>query len=334
MVCQQYIVVGKPDIGDECRVDNILVTILDTKKDCSSALAWRLTVEDDAGREFTVKIWHTHDVGVWWREGWQYILTEGRGKHRNGDVILHSTTDFAVTRPDSVVDLLVIGDSHIGRETRPDDFGAPYETARQFVAAMGYAARYDVDAVLNAGDLFDDNPNEEAISVATSGFAVLAENDIPFYFVYGNHGTDVARRFFDDSVDAKTVHLGEDGHGVGHVDLFGIDYESSTELSTDLEFNTYPEAEQRLLLIHNEIDPPRADTGYPVEKIAEQAGIAFDCIFAGHLHAPESATSGHTMVQHLGSTADISAVDGANDESAWLVRSTPSEIDINRLQLD
>lgn len=325
--------VGKPDIGDECRVDTISVTILDAKKDCSSALAWRLTVEDDAGREFAVKIWHTHDVGVWWREGWRYVLTEGRGKHRNGDIVLHSTTDFTVEQPDHVIDFLVIGDSHIGRETRPDDFGTPHKTARQFVAAMGYAARYGVDAVLTAGDLFDDKPTQEAISVATSGFAVLAENDIPFYFIYGNHGTDVAKQCFDDGVDAQTVHLDGGGHRIGHVGLFGIDHGPSAELPIDSEFDTFPKADQRILLAHNEIDPPRADTGYPVETISKQSGITFDCIFAGHLHAPESANSGQTMVRHLGSTADISAVDGADDESAWLVRSSPSELDVSRLQL-
>ena len=180
---------------------------------------------DAKGDEFTVKVWHTHDVSRWWCEGWDYVLKQGRGTHRqDGGVVLHTTTDFAADRPPSVVDLFAVGDSHIGRESRPADGNSPYHTARQFVAAMGYAARYGVDAVIHAGDLFDDDPRLEDLAIAESGFDILREHGIPYYYVHGNHGVDTAESFYSCLEGMEATHLATAGDRLGDVDLFGLDY--------------------------------------------------------------------------------------------------------------
>lgn len=327
----------RDDIADGERLDEISVTVLEAEKYTSSSLAWRLSVKDDEGQEFEVKIWHTHDVDTWWYEGQQYLLRNGRGTRRSdSEVLLHSTGDFIVHRPEGVVDLLAIGDSHIGRENRPKDSSDPYHTARQFLAAIGYAVRYDVDAVIHAGDLFDDNPNEDDLAIAKSGFDILGKNEIPFYFVYGNHGVNTAKEFYDGIEGADISHIGTRGvRFKDTLEVFGLDNGSEEDLGTVAsDFLSSPEIDRHILVAHTEIEPPRESGAISVEMLYAVSQVKFDYVLSGHLHDPESGTYSGTEIQHLGSTADISANQNAKDQSAWLVHVTADDVDINRLKLN
>jgi len=326
----------RDDIVDGDRLDEISVTIRNAEKSFNSSLAWILSVEDDAEKEFEVKIWHTHNVDVYWREGWQYILKDGRYRQqRDGNVLIHSTDDFTVRRPENAVDLLAIGDSHIGRENRPEDGNYPYHTARQFVAAMGYAERYDVNAVIHAGDLFDDNPTPEDILLAESGFEILKQNEIQFYFIYGNHGVDEAKSLYERIDDGEISHLDTEGVRLNDsLEIFGVDYSPKKDFTTTAsDFETSPEVSRRLLVIHNEVDPPREESGIPVETLSKHPEGQFDRILSGHLHDPESGTYTTMEIQYLGSTAEISVNQNASDQSAWLIRVTPDKVDVNQLEL-
>ncbi|WP_058992320.1 metallophosphoesterase [Haloarcula sp. CBA1127] len=325
---------SKDDIADGERLERIQVRVKEAQHHSTSSLGWHLTVEDHLENEFEVKIWHTHEVDVWWREGWWYVLEQGRGaRWDSGAVVLHSTADFKVSRPDNTVDLLVIGDSHIGRENRPDATGEPHRTARQFLAAVGYATRYDVAAIVHAGDLFDDAPTEEDFLIIKNAFAILAQHNIPVYFISGNHGVQLALDFYDELADAETFHLGAEGVSLDQtVELFGIDHGSpETVLSQAADISSSAAIDRQILVVHNEIDPPRQDSGIPAWKLIGASGVTFDCILAGHLHSPETATWSGTIIQHLGSTAAISAIGNAQYDSAWLVRVTPNDADLQRL---
>lgn len=318
------------DIVDDERVDAITVTVTEADAVFNSALAWRLTVADAEGEEFTVKIWHTHDVNRWWREDWRYVLKQARGTSQHGgDVVLHSTSDFSVHRPAGAVDLFAVGDSHIGRENRPTDGNTPYHTARQFVTAMGYAARYDVDAVVHAGDLFDDDPAPEDFALAESGFEILRQHGIPYYFVYGNHGVDAAESFYSRLERMETTHLSTGGVCLGKtVDVFGLDHGASDGSESVADSFAPPVAgRRRILVAHDEFRPPRPH-GEPLENVSPPAA-RFDLVLSGHLHAPESAGN----VQYLGSTAGISANQQAADESGWLIRVTPEMVERSRVCL-
>lgn len=324
------------DIVDGERLDEILVKVLDSEEIFNSSLAWRLTVEDSAENKFEVKIWHTHDVDIWWRDGCQYVLKEGRAKHqRDGGIILHSTDDFTVYRPGDSVDILAIGDSHIGRENRPADSGAPYRTARQFVAAMGYAARYQVDAVIHTGDLFDDDPTDEDITIALSGFDILSQNDIPFYFIYGNHGIDVSRTLYDRIENLEINHLDIEGVRINDsLEILGIDNNIQEDFpGAASSFSTSSDIDRRILVVHHEIDPPREEDGIPVGPLCESPELNLDYILSGHLHDPESHTCSGTKIQYLGSTADISTKQNALDQSAWLISVTQENVDDTRVDL-
>ncbi|MEA5386752.1 metallophosphoesterase [Haloarculaceae archaeon H-GB11] len=327
---------SRDDIVDGERLDRIQVRIKEAHKPSNTSLSWRLTVEDQLENEFEVKIWDTHDIDIWWREGWWYVLEQGRGtRWDSGAIVLHSTTDFEVSRPDNTVNLLAIGDTHIGHENRPDSTGEPYRTARQFLSAVGYAVRYDVAAIVHAGDLFDDAPTEEDLLIAETAFTILAQHGIPLYFISGNHGVQLALDFYDELKDAEIYHLGAEGVSIAQtIELFGIDHGSpETVLSQAADITSSAGIDQQLLVVHNEIDPPRKDSGIPACRLIESSGVAFDCILAGHLHSPEAAIWSDTTIQHLGSTAAISAIGNAQYDSAWLVRVTPNDINLQRLEI-
>ncbi len=326
----------RDDIVDGERLDEISVTVFEAEKSPNSSLAWILSVKDDAGQEFEVKIWHTHDVDMWWREGQRYLLRDGRGTRRSAsDILLHSTADFTVHRPEGVVDLLAIGDSHIGRENRPKDSGDPFHTTRQFVAAMGYAVRYDVDAVIYAGDLFDEGPSVEEIAIAEIGLDILGKNGIPFYFVYGNHGVDTAKEFYDGIESTDISYIGPKGVSFkGSVEVFGVDNGSKEDISSVVsDFVSSPEIDRQILVTHNEIKPPRKTGVITVETLYALSQIQFDYILSGHLHDAESGTYCETEIQYLGSTADISANKNATDQSAWLIHITSDDINSSRLKV-
>lgn len=325
---------SRDDIAHGERLERIQVRVKEAQSHPTTSLAWQLTVEDQLENEFEVKIWQTHDVDIWWREGWWYVLEQGRGtRWDSGAVVLHSTADFEVSRPDNTVDLLAIGDTHIGHENRPDSTGEPYRTARQFLAAVGYAIRYDVAAIVHAGDFFDDTPTEEDLVITKSAFTILAQHGIPLYFVSGNHGVQLALDFYDGLDDAEVSQLGAEGVVIDQtVELFGIDHGAPEAfLSEVADITSSASIDQQLLVAHNEIDPPRQDSGIPVCRLLEASGVTFDCILAGHLHSPEAATWSDTAIQHLGSTAAISAIGDAQYDSAWLIRVTPNDIDLQRL---
>jgi predicted phosphodiesterase len=324
-------------IEDGKIVDEIEVRVLDAHRDTSTSRSWGLTVEDQAENKFDVKIWYTHDVDVHVREGWHYVFHDGRGKRwGNNEIMLQSTSEFSVTRPEGVVELLALGDSHIGRENRPKDTGAPHRTARQFLAAMGYAARYDVDAVIHAGDFFDDNPTSTDCMIARNGFDILAQSGIPYLFIYGNHGVSTAKSEFDRLTDVELHHLGTKGVAVGEtIELFGIDNGSKASvLDAASNFESSQNAGNQLLVAHNEIAPPRCENGILLSTLSEQAGMTFDCVLAGHMHNCESDTSQGTKIQHLGSTADLSTVSDAVHNSAWLVRAVSGDISLRRIAIN
>lgn len=321
-------------IEDREIVDEIEVRVLEAHQGPTAKLAWKLTVEDHDRNTFDVKIWYAHDVGVDVREGWKYVLQNGRGrKWGDSEIMLHSTSEFSVTRPEGVVELLALGDSHIGRETRPKDDGAPNRTARQFLAAMGYAARYDVDAVVHAGDCFDDNPTAIDCNIAEKGFDILTQCNIPFLFVYGNHGVSTAKKFFDRLTDVDLNHLATGAITVGDtIKLFGIDNGSEASvLNAASDFKSAQNAGSQLLVVHNEISPPRLTNGISLSALSEQAGMTFDGVLAGHIHSGESAESNGAKIQHLGSTANLSTVRGAVHNSAWLVRVVSGGVSLQRI---
>lgn len=326
----------REDIVDGGRLDEIEIRVLEAKNHNTSSLAWRLTVEDEAGGEFEVKIWHTHDVDFLWKEGWRYVLRQGLGKHRSdGTVILSSTSDMTVSPPEDVVDLLAMSDSHIGRENRPDDSNPPHHAVRQFVAAMGYANRYNVDAVVHAGDVFDDNPTRTDFEIAESGLRILGREDIPFHYIHGNHGCRFARELYDRVEAVDVARLGANGMRLGGtVELLGVGHASRGELGDRLsELTSSADASRRVLVFHNEIDPPRTASGFPACELFESLEPGRDHVLSGHLHKPETATYRGSTIQYLGSTANISAVKNAEDGSAWLIRVAPDDMDLNRIHL-
>jgi len=328
-------VTRRRNIRDGERLSTITVTVREADPRFGSALAWRLRVADADGEEFTLKVWHTHGIETWWREGWRYVLTDGRGSRRRRDeVVLHSTSDFAVHRPPDTVDILALGDTHIGREHRPRDDNPPQHTARQFLAAMGYAMRYDVDAVVHAGDLFDEAPRESDMAIADAGFGMLHRHGVPFYHVFGNHGVETAETYYDERANGPVSHLDTAGTRIADtVALYGVDHAQPTELQAmEPGFEPISDVSHRLLVVHTELDPPRPNSNVAVEDLCR--GLeSLDFIVAGHLHDPESGVYEGIPIQFLGSTADISANQSAQGPSAWLLRFAPEGIACERIDV-
>ena len=94
------------------------------------------------------------------------------------------------------VKILHVADTHLGYSRRPEerkvDTSDELNAAQAFERVGEIAVKQDVDAVVHAGDIFDDNVGKEHLRVFEEVVGRLDEAGIGFYFVIGNHGARTA----------------------------------------------------------------------------------------------------------------------------------------------
>jgi UDP-2,3-diacylglucosamine pyrophosphatase LpxH len=297
--------------------------------------SWSLVVEDVLGKRFVINIWRTHDWETWWRPGWRYIIEGGRVRRgdEEGDVTVSSSSAprLRAQYPDDTTTFLALSDSHIGREQRASDLGGPHRAARRFLTGLAYARRYDVDAVLFGGDLFDENWVPTDVDMTKAAFDLLGREGIPFYYVLGNHGTAKSRELFRSIEHTEVQHLDRAGVQVGNVELFGVDHATEEEVSPG-DFQQSTTNAWSLLMLHHDL-AVRDSGGMAVSRFHDPPESEFELILSGHIHRPSRHEVEGTPIQYLGSTAELAAAQSADDGSAWLVRVSGDSVSTERLSL-
>ena len=93
--------------------------------------------------------------------------------------------------------ILHLSDTHLGNrqygsDTRRDDF------TRAFEAAIDRALEENVDAVIHTGDLFHRRtPSLPIVTECIEILRKLADEDIPFYGIVGNHDRNMDQQWLD-----------------------------------------------------------------------------------------------------------------------------------------
>ena len=210
--------------------------------------------------------------------------------------------------------VLHVSDTHLGyqqyrSEQRRRDFFAAFQQVIDI--ATGQHPDHDVgpvDAVLHTGDLFDDQRTSfDDIFYCQQALAELAEADIPFYIIVGDHEQ---RRGIDFVEVYESAGLAEqlerEPTELEDVALYGIDAVRDREWET-AEFSLAEPTDESLLRVvamHEFFSPPEDSYphAYELEPAIDRFEIDIDGIALGDVHERQSANCNGIPVWYPGST--------------------------------
>ncbi|SFR56369.1 DNA repair exonuclease [Halorubrum sodomense] len=210
--------------------------------------------------------------------------------------------------------VLHVSDTHLGyqqyrSEQRRRDFFAAFQQVIDI--ATGQHPDHDVgpvDAVLHTGDLFDDQRTSfDDIFYCQQALAELAEADIPFYIIVGDHEQ---RRGIDFVEVYESAGLAErlerEPTELEDVALYGIDAVRDREWET-AEFSLAEPTDESLLRVvamHEFFSPPEDSYphAYELEPAIDRFGIDIDGVALGDVHERQSANCNGIPVWYPGST--------------------------------
>lgn len=220
--------------------------------------------------------------------------------------------------------LLVLGDSHVGREEHPRT-GEAIDPIEAFSSIVDYALEVGVDAVIHAGDIFHNTANEEHIAHTKQHvFSRLRNADTPFYYVRGNHGVEAGYDLLTGTTNDCISALDVRGTAVGDdVCLYGIDHQEMGDIPwDDLHFPKSMNEEVSVLVLHQTLEPlPGCNQrSVDIERIQRQAPRQFDFIVSGHHHDASFTNWNGSTVMYTGAAEQMSKNKDAVDRVAWLLR--------------
>jgi predicted phosphodiesterase len=327
-------------IEDRSFLDSISVTVVESNHLDDEKLDWRLTVEDTSGTQFELEIWQTHDPLTTWEEGVAYEIRSGYGQTWDGgrEKKLHSSKKWSVDRVDTTHDhrLLVMGDSHVGRDEHPSKPYRSIDCAGRFREGIETAISHDADCIVHTGDVFHDHVTESECETVESAFQRLQDTETAFYYVLGNHECERGNRLLREwerhgvatHLDMRGVALSDD------VRLYGYDHRPGSDFTVDeMDVPRLRADSTAILVLHQTLAPFRETADVSLTEINERSGAGFDYVLSGHLHDPERPDWAGGEVLYAGSMEDLSTNPSPSDPSVWSLTVDDGEIDTRRRKL-
>ncbi len=214
--------------------------------------------------------------------------------------------------------LLCVGDMHLGRtpsglsEGLRQALDASLLTpARAWEAAVAAALEHDVDAVLLAGDVVDDEQDfYEACGQLAAGVSRLARAGIQVYAVAGNHDVQVLPRLADALPQFRLLGRGGrwesatiQGKDGGEARVLGWSFPSPEVIASPLPLPAALAGPPAIGLLHCDRDV--AASRYAPVRSADLLAAPVDAWLLGHVHKPDPL-DGERPIGYLGS---LSALD-------------------------
>ena len=278
--------------------------------------------EDPTGKESYLIDWSRLDLGVEWTVGSDYTISGVSVKEggRGYRVYLDPTSSAEIVKTESSGEsrVLVMGDSHVGRETNPKG-SREIDCARQFDEAIRAAIELDVDAVVHTGDVFHDQVSECDLKIVDRSLEQLNGNRIPFYYILGNHECRDGKGLLEQHEDGgAAVHLGLSGVRISaDVVLYGLDYHNPSEfpvkIVSDVPGST---GRNEVLVLHQTLSSIRVHGNLDLPKAALSR---YAYVLAGDLHDAEHHDWPSGGVLYAGSTEWLSKNRSPSTPAVWLL---------------
>ena len=314
-----------------------------------------LIATDAEGVELQLVIWKKHGVTTDWDVGTTYAITGGRAKRyvdaSGPELRIHSNAYFAIERVTATSDplqLLVVGDTHVGYRHRSPSTKPPWareiDNKQTLSRCLARARDFDVDAVVHAGDVFDHGITPKDRDHVRKEIRRTHDAGIPVYFIYGNHDNEAGNRTLRGG---PGVHLGGETVvlGDGDVQISGLDYGAGEFSSPPPEAVADEEVSASILVLHDTPYPAVDENGSPIHRndqnhldlrtLLDSADEWLDLVVSGHLHVGScgSIAGYETPLLVTGPTAEISKSTQENNPSTWLVTVSNGNVQIERQSL-
>jgi len=229
--------------------------------------------------------------------------------------------------------ILHTGDTHLGyrqyhRQVRREDFLTAFDRVVTDAVDDG------VDAVVHAGDLFHDRqPALEDIMGAMRVLQRLADADVPFLAIVGNHEAKRDRQWLDlfESMGLAT-RLGSDPVTVGDVDLYGLDFVPRSQRD-DLGYAFEPGDAEYAALVSHGLFAPFEHGDWDARELLAESPVAFDIVLLGDDHDPKTKQveePDETWLTYCGSTERTSAAEREERGYNLVVLEDGRGVDIRR----
>jgi predicted phosphodiesterase len=282
------------------------------------------------------------EISIDWREGHRYRISRCGVQLGGGGYDLELAPS-SLTRIEPLgpatqrIQLLVLGDSHVGRKTHPGT-GTEINPVEAFVEAVKYGIDQDISAVVHVGDIFHESATSfEAQLVDQFVFKRLERANIPFYYIRGNHAASPGDELLTARSGNPVSHLDTTGTPLGSaVCLFGIDHHAGGNLPwSTLSFPASVEAPVSILVIHQTIKQLSGSTPSSVNlgRIQRRYGNQFDAVLCGHHHDSLWTCWRGCEVLYTGSVERMSTNPDPTDRVAWLLTVEDGLIDLEQYDI-
>lgn len=235
--------------------------------------------------------------------------------------------------------ILHLSDTHLGNrqygsDTRRDDF------TRAFEAAIDRTLEENVDAVIHTGDLFHRRtPSLPIVTDCIEILRKLADEDIPFYGIVGNHDRKMDQQWLDliretgtaDRLDQTPTMVNND------VALYGIDAVTKPAWhAADFTLEEPPNSDAfRLLGLHQLFEPlvPEFYADHDLTDVLDRVDIDIDALALGDYHKTESRIVDGVPAWYAGST-ERCAIDEIEPRTVSLLEIEDGDLERRELELD
>jgi exonuclease SbcD len=306
-------------------------------------------VEDADGRVSDLRVWSKHHGQAEWRVGSMYELVEVKRNPVDANKARYETAANTqvsrVGRPQvPEMSLLHVSDTHLGRPQTDKEHMGNANQLERFLDTVNLAVKSQVDAIIHTGDIFDDDVDEATVQIVEEHVELLADADIPIYYVRGNHGCDRGDAFLRSQTEAgRMIHLSNEPQllGEGTLALYGMDADASANgLSEVAPSGDAPQDAYRLLAWHEAVEPI-ARNGISIGELMDASKVELDALSLGDLHKNKRAYIGDVYKDsgerfrafYAGATTGIARNSEGYEPAAWLLQITDGTLERHRLPL-
>lgn len=283
-------------------------------------------LRDAAGNSLQLVDYYGAELSTTWKPGHSYRIFRCRvSKGEDGLQLTPSkrTEIEALGRLRATTDLLVIGDTHIGRDTHPkteeeiDPLGA-------LILAIEEGIDRGVDVVVHVGDIFHESATPlDAEFVRRWVLVPLREAEIPFHFIRGNHSSKAGLELLNDSIGGGVVPLDLTGTEVHpEVALYGFDHCPEGDIRwSELSFSDAMDESVSLLFLHQTLEQLSGPNSKSVDvgQFERYSPGQFQYILSGHHHDATNDRWSGTPVMYTGASEKMSTNKDATDRVAWFL---------------
>lgn len=306
----------------------MVVEVTDVDWDPGNSRRAIVSLIDAAGNELGLIDYEGANINIGWQVDYRYQISrcgvQNGGRQFKFELAPSSKTVVEPLGPKSnATQLLVIGDTHIGRTEHPGT-GEPIDPVEAFSTAVSFGIEQSVNAVIHAGDIFHENATvSQAKRVNRDIFEPLTKANIPFYYVRGNHEATAGNEILTQRDGSLATNLDASGAAIGSdICLYGIDhYERGDRSWSPTEFPSATSESIAVLILHQALEQVSGPGPKTVDLngFDQSVGQRFDIVFTGHQHDARRTDWNGIPIIYTGASERMSTNQDATDRVAWLV---------------